>query len=290
MKIRFGPAGIPLSCKGRTLKDGIRDVAHLNLNAMEIQLIRAVGSNIDNLKDIGKIADEFDVKLSVHAPYYMDFAGNKETIARSIENLKWSGVLANEMKAEVVNTHVALYGNNSKKGTLEKVVENVRLVRDWYKKQKIKSLIGLETSGHQKVFGSVDEILQVCKRISNTIPVVNFAHVHAREYGSLKKKDDFQDIFDKIQKVTRSKSFYCHFSGVEHDNGNKKRCTPIKKGDMRFDPLADCILDNKDYKIVIISGSPLLEHDAQYMKVILERVKTKRELKAQRKNNKKDEK
>ncbi|UCH89206.1 MAG: TIM barrel protein, partial [Thermoplasmata archaeon] len=173
MKIRFGPAGIPLSCKGRTLKDGIRDVANLNLNAMEIQLIRAVGSNIDNLKEIGKIADQLDVKLSVHAPYYMDFAGNKETIERSIENLKWSGVLAHEMKAELVNTHVALYGNNSKKGTLEKVVENVRTVRDWYKKQKLKPIIGLETSGHQKVFGSVDEILAVCKRVSNTAPVLN---------------------------------------------------------------------------------------------------------------------
>ena len=59
---------------------------------------------------------------------------------------------------------------------------------------------------------------------------------------------------------------------------------------MRFDPLADCILDNKDYKIIIISGSPLLEHDAMYMKVILERVKTKREMKALRKNSKKDDK
>jgi deoxyribonuclease-4 len=104
----------------------------------------------------------------------------------------------------------------------------------------------------------------------------------------LKKKEDFQIIFDKIRKVTKSKKFYCHFSGIEHDNGNKKRSTPIKKGDMRFDPLADCILDNKDFKITIISGSPLLEHDAMYMKVILDRVKTKREQRALKKDNKND--
>jgi len=78
MKIRFGPAGIPLSCKGRTLKDGIRDVAHLELNAMEIQLIRAVGSNISNLKEIGEVGEQLDVSLSVHAPYYMDFAGRSK--------------------------------------------------------------------------------------------------------------------------------------------------------------------------------------------------------------------
>ena len=38
--IRFGPAGIPLSCKGRTLRDGIADVHHLGLTAMEIQFIK----------------------------------------------------------------------------------------------------------------------------------------------------------------------------------------------------------------------------------------------------------
>ena len=38
--IRFGPAGIPLSCKGRTLRDGIEDVHGLGLSAMEVQMVR----------------------------------------------------------------------------------------------------------------------------------------------------------------------------------------------------------------------------------------------------------
>ncbi|MCW6168122.1 MAG: hypothetical protein LVQ64_06795, partial [Thermoplasmatales archaeon] len=38
--IRFGPAGIPLSCKGRTLRDGIADVHHLGLAALEAQFIK----------------------------------------------------------------------------------------------------------------------------------------------------------------------------------------------------------------------------------------------------------
>ena len=38
--IRFGPAGIPLSCKGRTLRDGIADIHHLGLTAMEVQFIK----------------------------------------------------------------------------------------------------------------------------------------------------------------------------------------------------------------------------------------------------------
>ena len=62
---------------------------------------------------------------------------------------------------------------------------------------------------------------------------------------------------------------------MEHADGNELRYTPIKKGDLRFEPLAECILDN-NYDITLISGSPLLEHDAMYMKVMLERVLARR--------------
>jgi len=36
MKLLFGPAGIPLSCKGRTILDGIIDTRKLGLDVMEI--------------------------------------------------------------------------------------------------------------------------------------------------------------------------------------------------------------------------------------------------------------
>ncbi len=54
--IRFGPAGIPLSCKGRTLRDGIEDVHGLGLNAMEVQMVRV---NV-----IDRIPDEEEIGLT----------------------------------------------------------------------------------------------------------------------------------------------------------------------------------------------------------------------------------
>jgi deoxyribonuclease-4 len=260
----------------------LEDIYALELNAMEIQLVRGVGQMVDNAEEIAALAEELDIQLSVHTPYYMDLLGDDESIERSMENILWAGELANELGAVLVNTHIGLYGDRSKKQALDKAIKVIRTIRDLYKKQKLKPLIGLETSGKQKVFGSLDEVLTICKRVSGTMPVLNFAHIHAIEGGILKKKQNFQDIFDKTEKMLKTKKFYAHFSGVEHDQGNKKRCTPIKKGDMRFDPLADCILDNEDYQLTIISGSPLLEHDAMYMKVILDRVQQKREAKAKK--------
>jgi deoxyribonuclease-4 len=40
--ITFGPAGIPLSCKGRTVRDGIIYTRNLELDAMEVQFVRGI--------------------------------------------------------------------------------------------------------------------------------------------------------------------------------------------------------------------------------------------------------
>ena len=126
MFVRFGPAGIPLSCKGRTLKDGLEDIYSLELNAMEIQLVRGVGQKIENAEEIKALAEELDIQLSVHTPYYMDLIGSPEGVERSIENIKWAGILADQLGAKVVNTHIGLYGSKSKKQVMETVVKNTR--------------------------------------------------------------------------------------------------------------------------------------------------------------------
>ena len=329
--IRFGPAGIPLSCKGRTLRDGIEDVHNLGLTAMEAQLVRAhvqerpaeaeeigvkpknlasdmvieivrkkgdkeqVISDLDEpikrgdtlvtltsgiaksyreLRELKSMADELDVALSIHTPYYMDLVGEGELAFRSMDSVKWGGIMARDLGATVVVTHMGLYGDASPKAAQKKIKERVSELAKWYKRNGISVPIGLELSGRQEIFGSLPEVLKTCKEVEGVIPVVNFAHYHARENGILREPKDFNELLDKIWEFVDGE-FYTHFSGVEHEGGNEKRFTSIKKGDLRFEPLAEAIVD-RNQPITIISGSPLLEHDAMYMKVILERVLAKR--------------
>ncbi len=345
--IRFGPGGIPLSCKGRTLRDGLEDVHTLGLTAIEVQFVRVnlverhvsedeigltprdidgelvveifrkhpgkkgrekiinpdtifkqgdvrcslasgIVKDYKELADLKEISKELDIHFSIHTPYYMDLVGGGEITEKSKDSIRWCGVLANEIGGKVVVTHLGLYGRYTESTAMEKLVGNVRELRDWYKKQEFSVQIGMETSGKQEVLGDLDEVLAICKRVSGVIPVLNFAHIHARGNGSLKKKEDFQEVFDKTLKITKD-NLYTHFSGVEYEAGSENRYTPIKKGDLKFEPLAECILDN-NINITVISGSPLLEHDAMYMKVILERVLTRREAKAMRAAAKKESK
>ncbi len=329
--IRFGPAGIPLSCKGRTLKDGIEDVHNLGLTALEAQLVRAhvaerpsepeeiglkpvdlandmvieilrkkgskdesisdltepirkgdmlvsltsgIARSFQELRQLRAMADELDVTLSIHTPYYMDLVGEGELSFKSMDSIRWAGIMAKDLGAEVVVTHMGLYGDVTPKTAQKRIAGRIGELAKWYRRHGIASSIGLELSGRQEIFGSLSEVLKTCREVPGTIPVANFAHYHARENGILREPKDFDALLDKVWEHTGG-AFYTHFSGVEHEGGNEKRFTSIKKGDLRFEPLAEAIVV-RNQPMTIISGSPLLEHDAMYMKVILERVLAKK--------------
>ena|SRR3990170_2179190 len=335
--IRFGPSGIPLSCKGRTLRDGIEDVHNLGLTSMEVQLVRVnvlerpagdeefgqtprtlagelvveirrkedkrdlripgldeeiepgdtlvsltsgLAKDYVELEALGTIAREMDIELSLHTPYYMDLAGADQLAQKSMDSVMWGGLLADAMGAAVVATFLGLYGEMKEKEALRRIQGAVKTLRDMYRQRKLKVKLGLETSGRREVVGSLDEVLSLCKQVKGVAPVLNFAHVHAREGGLLKRPEDFAEIIDKTEKVAGG-HVHTHFTGVETEGGSELRYTPIKKGDLRFEPLAECLLDN-DYDLTLVSSSPLLEHDAMYMKVILERVLAKKLVKVPR--------
>ncbi len=323
--IRFGPAGIPLSCKGRTLEDGIEDVHNLGLTALEVQLVRvniverypneeevgltprtlpgelvvalrregekeeiihdhdttiepsdvlqiligSIARDHGQLEYLGQLARELDVEMSLHTPYYMDLAGEADLGQKSVNSIRWGGTIAHHLGAKIVATHMGLYGSLSNEEALARITRQVEGLAAWFKEHQLRPRLGLETSGRQEVFGSVDEVLSICESVPGVEPVINFAHAHAREGGSLREAADFEELLNSVESLTEER-LHTHFSGVEHEGGNELRYTPIKRGDLRFEPLVESLLEG-DYSITIISSSPLLEHDAMYMKVILER-------------------
>lgn len=340
--IRFGPAGIPLSCKGRTLKDGIEDVHNLSLTALEIQMVRAntltrypeeeeVGLTIRDVQEslaveiirdeeiqisdpnetieeddmivymasgitdsfgdlgpIGRMAKRLDVNVSIHTPYYMDLGANNELTDKCMDSIRHAGLILNEIDGDVVVTELGLYnGLHSPEKIDKNITDNLTALMDWWHDAGLKPKLGLEITGWQEVFGSVDQILDLCDKIDGVVPVINFPHHHSRTNGSLMDTKDFAELLDRVEPYCGGR-MHTLFAGVEHFDGNEKRLTPIKKGDLKFEPLAEALADMRP-DITIISSSPLLEHDAMYMRVINERVLSKRVAKAIRQRRKEEE-
>lgn len=329
--IRFGIAGIPLSSKGRTLRDGIEDTYLMGLSALEVQFLKVnifekeafeesglypreivpdkreeskiivnvsradkngnympIGINsrieendilqvlqwnlarsYEELRDLKALAKELDIKLNIHTPYYMDLINNPTLIERSKKYIIWSSYLGQELGADMVISNIGLYEKLKSAEALKNVDKNIKQIKKELKKEKIDLNLGFETSEKKEVFGTLEELVELGRKNENVLPIINFAKLFARQDYDLKEKEEFEKVLDMVKPFYKS-DLYFQFAGLEFTANNDIRISPVKKGDLKFETLADLLLED-ERSLTIISNSPLIEHDAQYMRIIYER-------------------
>ncbi len=270
--IHLGPSGVPLSCKGRTLKDGVEFTHELGLDAMEVQFSRGIRIEEEYAQEVGERAEDLDVQLSVHSPYYTNLGSDsQETIQSSIDKIVMSGHMADVMGANVVVAHPGFYTSLDREETEARIFENTAMARDFFRDSNYQVDLGLEVMGKKQTFGTLDEIIELCEEIGEgVIPVIDLAHVHARSNGGLTTREDFEEVFEKLETLNLD-TYYCYFTGVKYRNGNEVSHKPIKKSDINFDAFGEFLLE-EDKDTTVISISPIVEHDAVYMKIQLERL------------------
>ena len=89
MPIRMGPAGVPLSCKGRTIVEGMDDVISLGLDTMEIQTVRMVQPHhFDQYWQAGILSHKADFEMNIHGPYYAELLGDRVQRNRALAKLE----------------------------------------------------------------------------------------------------------------------------------------------------------------------------------------------------------
>ena len=286
MPLRLGPAGVPLSCKGRTIVEGMDDITALGLDAMEIQTVRTVQpKHFDQYWQAGILSWNSDLEMHLHGPYYAELLGSRRERNRTLTKMEASMQAGKIVNARHLVYHVGPYGEYEPGAEANEQVANIfsgvvdRVHQIWGDKSEQEdyaafpwvhkskpSLVGIETSGRQELWGTVEEVIEVCNHVEGTVPVLNMAHIHARGHGRMRTSEDYSELFEQVRKDYGGKKFYCHFAGIEHRMGNALHYTQIKKSDLKFEPFAEFLAEEGSWlDITIISDSPLLEHDAMYM-------------------------
>lgn len=260
--IRIGIAGIPHGAKGKGTEAGIRYLHELGIGAMEIQFGRNVYMTPEAAKSVAPVAKKEQVELSVHAPYYVNLSSKTEkTIEKSKDWILKSARVAASLNASVVTIHAAREENT------DLVISGFKDIVAQLNKEKISVPLGLETMGDLGEFGSVDDVLEVVRKVPGTGVVIDFAHIYARTDGGLKTADDFSAILDQVSGAGID-HYHIHFSGIEHKNCREVRHLPLN-GKPDFSLLARALLDSGK-GATIICESPLLEDDALVMKRVIE--------------------
>ncbi|MGC8657342.1 MAG: hypothetical protein ACP5UL_06330 [Thermoplasmata archaeon] len=226
----------------------------------------SLANDYEEIEHISKISKDVDVTLHMHSPYYISFTESRELYNRSMQVTKWSLILANALKADDLIIELGMLSPTEGKKPILKALDELK---KWMKKMSLNIRIGVTTTPKKELFGSIEEIFDLCKSDSMFFPALNFSYIYARNPELFKSPEKIQEIISKAYELSQQK-LYIQYSGVEIKN-DELRLTPLKRSVLKFDIIAD-ILAKNNYEATVISTSPLLEHDAIYMKQTYEKI------------------
>ncbi|MFC2166803.1 TIM barrel protein, partial [Acidobacteriota bacterium] len=199
-RLLFGTAGVPHSSPGPSSMAGIRHIADLGLDCMEVEFVKGVKMGGDTARKIAESAQKLGIRLSVHAPYYINLnSPDKGKWLSSQERILNSARLAALCGAENVVFHCGYYGNGSPEDAFQYIKKGLKEIASILKSERTPVSLRAETMGKKSQFGSLEEILFLCREVDGLLPCLDFSHIHARD-GKANSYLEFYRILTKISK------------------------------------------------------------------------------------------
>lgn len=276
MSAKFGPAGTAESFKELGYKKTLQIGEYLEkfgLDHFEYQCGQGVRISDMAAAELGKALAEKNISVSVHAPYFISLSSVEEE--KRINSVNYILASAKAVKA-MGGDRIVIHSGSCSKMTRE---EALALAKDTMKKAR-EALVseGLEnirccpeTMGKINQLGDLDEVLEICTVDESFLPCIDFGHLNARTFGSIKTKDDYAAILDKIGNKlgsSRLNEFHSHFSKIEYTEkgGEKKHLTfsdNVYGPD--FEPLMELIAERGLSPTFICESAGTQTEDAQTM-------------------------
>jgi deoxyribonuclease IV len=244
--IRIGPAG----SAGLGSTEGILEIKKLGLDAMEIEFTYGVRMTINTAKQVGEEAKKSGIKLSIHAPYYINLASEdkikqKASQKRILDSCERGHYFGTEKEMTSIVFHAGFYQGKNKEEVYNIIKESIIEMQKTIKEKKWNVLLCPETTGKPSQFGDIDELVRLSKETGCGI-TVDFAHLKARQNGK-------KEYFIWMEKLKIFKHIHCHFSGIEWTLKGERRHLITEKKD-----ITELVSWIKKYKIdaTIINESP----------------------------------
>ncbi len=278
MLVRFGPAGIPMQCKGTSTLDGVQCCADLGLTAMEMSFVRGVRLRDEMAAEIKKAATKLDISLSSHAPYFINLCSSDEKIVKNSLRHIYEAARATFLAGgSITAIHPGFYQGRSKEDAYKIAKKRFKDAAQQLKQEKISCYLGAENVGKKSQFGGFDEVLKLATEIKAIKPVIDCSHLVARGDFPLKNEDDYRKLFTILEKELGDyvKHFHFQFQEVEYsEKGERNHVALGTNNEPPYKPLMKVIAEHA-YAGTIISESPQPDIDAKKMQEEYDRLKKK---------------
>lgn len=249
----FGPSGHSESYAAEGLTstaDMPRWISARGLDIFEYSFGRGVRVSTATAAAIGEKCDEYGVEMSVHAPYFINFASPEPEKAQNSVNYILSSLkVLKAFGGERCVFHAGAQGQDSREAafarTKEMFARTLELIAE--EPDYADLIVCPETMGKQAQIGTVEEVVELCRLGENVYPCVDFGHINALYGGSLRTASDFEDIVKKLLDglgEKKTKNMQVHFSKIQY--GAKGEIRHLTFADdvygPEFEPFAEIIV------------------------------------------------
>ena len=276
MSAKFGPAGSAESFKAMGYKSSLQIPEYLNkfsLDCFEYQCGRGVNIGEEKAKELGNVAKEKGIALSLHAPYYISMSSvEEEKRLNSVNYILASAGAVSAMGGDRIVVHTGSCGKISREKALSLAIDTMKLALDALKNEGLSHIhICPETMGKVNQLGTLTEVMELCKIDESLIPCIDFGHLNARDLGILKSKEDFEGVLNQIENdlgKDRLNIFHSHFSKIEYTTGGEKRHLTFEDTvyGPDFEPLMELVYKKGLNPTFICESAGTQTEDAKQMK------------------------
>ncbi len=260
----FGTGGIPHSTRFETTIGGIERIAELGLGCMELEFVKGVRMSEAGARLVAEAAAREGVKLSAHAPYFLNFnAHEPEKIRASQGRLLQTARIASLCGVGSVVFHAAFYLGDLPETAYNATKKYLEETLNQLKRENNLVWIRPEVMGKGTQFGTVEEIINLCIELEGLAPCIDFAHWHART-GAFNSYPEFASMLTQIkERLGRAAldDMHIHVAGIAYGKKGEIKHLNLKESDFQYVELLKALKDY-DVKGLVICESPNLEGDA----------------------------
>lgn len=281
--VLFGPSG----CGEEFFNEGFKGILEVpqwiknrGLDAYEYSFGHGYQMSSELAKQAGKKFKEFDIKISLHAPFYINFANPNEEMFEKTKGYIQTGIkFLRAFQADRLVFHPASCGTMKREEALKLTASRFEsFFGDLETKGDLEGLwMCPETMGKTMQIGTYKEVVDLCGLNKHLVPTFDFGHINSLEQGALKTKDDFKRIIDySINKLGLEKTNNCHIHFSKIQFGVKGEIRHLNFDDEvfgpNFDNLAEVLVEYKLSPRVICESMSMMPYDALIMKKIYHKI------------------
>ncbi len=244
--LRFGTVGSPSTTPQPGTPAAVAYSRLLGLDHLEIAWVQSVRVSDETCAAIKAAAEENQITLSIHAPYYINLnSQTPELMSKSDERLLAAARKGFLAGARDIVFHPGSYHDQPPEQVYERVAQKLRELRALLDAEGVDVILRPETMGKPAMFGSLDEVLQLSRDIPGVLPCIDFAHLHART-GQLNSYGEFMSILDAVEAALGERGlhqFHAHLSGIAYGPRGERHHLPLNEADLRYRELLQALID-----------------------------------------------